>query len=395
MLQKRSWGDLTPLLQIVIVQFSLTKLRAVFRNENHSEAVRITPKRYMKSSRMVKMELKYKIVAAPKPFPGPSIGRSVLAALLFFAFLLMFASTELNAAYQGEYPYKATATVGMVADIVKEVAGDKATVSTIIGAGVDPHLYNPTRSDLATLLKSDVVFYAGLLLEGQMSDVLIKVSRRRPVYAVTELLKESYLIQDSQTSHLDPHVWMDVGGWMKAVEVVKHSLSEFDPRNADTYEKNAAAYLLQLQKLDAYAKQVIGTIPTEQRVMVTAHDAFNYMSRAYAIEVLGIQGLSTESEAGLKDINRIVDELVRRKIPAVFVETSVSDKNVKALIEGAQSRGHAVKIGGELFSDAMGKAGTYEGTYVGMIDHNVTIITRALGGQAPEKGMQGKLSHTD
>jgi manganese/zinc/iron transport system substrate-binding protein len=320
--------------------------------------------------------------------------RPLLTALLLSAFMLLFAMSPANAGYQGKYPYRATATVGMVADIVKEVAGDKADVTNIIGAGVDPHLYNPTRSDLATLLKSDIVFYAGLLLEGQMSDVLVKVSRRRPVYAVTELLKESYLIQDTETNHLDPHVWMDVRGWINAVAVVKDALSRFDPQNADTYLKNASTYLAQLEKLDAYARQVIGTIPPEQRVMVTAHDAFNYMGRAYDIEVQGIQGLSTESEAGLKDLNRIVDELVGRKIPAVFVETSVSDKNVKALIEGARSRGHEVRIGGELFSDAMGKAGTYEGTYIGMIDHNVTTIARALGGRAPEKGMQGRLTHT-
>jgi manganese/zinc/iron transport system substrate-binding protein len=297
----------------------------------------------------------------------------------------------LEAAYKGKYPYKAGATIGMVADIVKQVARDRAEVTNIIGAGVDPHIFNPTRSDVAVLLKSDIVFYAGLLLEGQMSDILVKVSRKRPVYAVTELLTESYLIQDSQSNYHDPHVWMDVRGWMKAVNVVYDALKEFDPPNAEYYQNNAKLYLKQLEKLDNYAREVIGTIPQKQRVMVTAHDAFNYMGRAYNLEVMGIQGISTESEAGLKDINRIVDDLVNRKIPAVFVETSVSDKNVKALIEGAKSRGHTVKIGGSLFSDAMGKSGTYEGTYIGMIDHNVTTITRALGGKAPEKGMQGKL----
>ena len=313
--------------------------------------------------------------------------------VLWLSVALAFVAVKpAGADYSGKYPFRATATVGMVADIVKQVAGDRAEVTNIIGAGVDPHLYNPTRSDVSLLLKSDVIFYAGLLLEGQMSDVLIKVSRRRPVYAVTELLKESYLIHDPETNHSDPHVWMDVQGWMKAVEVVSASLCEFDPKHTDIYKKNEAAYLKKLENLDAYAKKVIGTIPREQRVMITAHDAFSYMGRAYKLEVQGIQGLSTESEAGLKDINRIVDELVSRKIPAVFVETSVSDKNVKALIEGARSRGHAVVIGGELFSDAMGKMGTYEGTYIGMIDHNVTTIARALGGNAPPTGMQGKLA---
>ncbi len=318
-------------------------------------------------------------------------GRWGFTALLISFFILAHLPAQ-GAVYKGKYPYRVGATVGMVADIVRQVAGEKGKVTGIIGAGVDPHVYNPTRSDVAVLIKSDIIFYAGLLLEGQMADILVKVSKRRPVYAVTELLKSDYLIHDEQTNHEDPHVWMDVQGWMKAVEVVEQSLMEFDPKNADTYRNNAADLLEKMAELDAYARKVIASIPKELRVMVTAHDAFNYMSRAYDIEVLGIQGISTESEAGLKDINRLVDLLVRRKIKAVFVESSVSDKNVKALIEGAAARGHKVTIGGELFSDAMGKAGTYEGTYIGMIDHNVTFIARALGGTAPEKGMQGKLS---
>ncbi len=293
--------------------------------------------------------------------------------------------------FKKKYPMKVGATVGMVADIVREVAQEKAMVTNIIGSGIDPHVYNPTRSDVAVLLKSDIIFYAGLLLEGQMSDILVKVSRKRPVYAVTELLTPEYLIHDEETNHSDPHVWMDVQGWMKAVEVVADALAEFDPPGKDFYMKNATAFTDKLKQLDDYAKTAIASIPKEQRVLVTAHDAFRYMSRAYGIEVVGIQGISTESEAGIKDINRIVDLLVRQKIPAVFVESSVSDKNVKALIEGAASRGHTVTIGGELFSDAMGPPGTYEGTYTGMIDHNVTVIAAALGGKVPGKGMQAKL----
>jgi len=325
--------------------------------------------------------------------PVVAIGRSTIA---LFAVLCLMASAasapSFAATFQGSYPMKVGTTVGMVADIVREVAGDKAEVKNIIGSGVDPHVYNPTRSDVAILLKSDIIFYSGLLLEGQMTDILVKVSRRRPVYAVTELLKKEYLIHDAQTNHHDPHVWMDVQGWMKAVDVVTDALTAFDPPNKDYYIKNAQQYHEQLRQLDDYARRAIASIPDRQRVLVTAHDAFNYMRRAYGIEVLGIQGISTESEAGIKDINRIVDVLVKRQIPAVFVESSVSDKNVKALIEGAGSRGHQVRIGGELFSDAMGPPGTYEGTYIGMIDHNVTVIAAALGGTAAEKGMQGKLT---
>ncbi|MGB5987849.1 MAG: zinc ABC transporter substrate-binding protein [Desulfobacterales bacterium] len=315
-------------------------------------------------------------------------------AIVISAWMLLIAGPPAaqGATAAKSYPIRAGATVGMVADIVREVAGDKAEVTNIIGAGIDPHVYNPTRGDVATLIKSDIIFYSGLLLEGQMTDVLGKIARKRPVHAVTELLETQYLIHDEATNHSDPHVWMDVRGWMKAVEVVAAALQEFDPPHADLYGQRANGYIERLGQLDAYARKVFATIPEAQRILVTAHDAFRYMSRAYGLEVIGIQGISTESEAGLKDINRIVDRLVERKIPAVFVESSVSDKNVKALIEGAAARGHTVAIGGELFSDAMGPAGTYEGTYMGMIDHNVTVIVRALGGQAPAQGMQNKLS---
>jgi manganese/zinc/iron transport system substrate-binding protein len=316
------------------------------------------------------------------------------AGVLVYFFAVSTLSTQLLWAdtFQKNYPMKVGATVGMVADIVREVAMEKAQVTNIIGSGIDPHIYNPTRSDVAVLVTSDMIFYAGLLLEGQMSDILVKVSRKRPVYAVTELLTEDYLIHDAQTDHNDPHVWMDVRGWMKAVEVVTAALAAFDPPGKDFYHRNAMQYQDQLRRLDDYAKRAIASIPEKQRVLVTAHDAFRYMSRAYDIEVVGIQGISTESEAGIKDINRLVDLLVQRKIPAVFVESSVSDKNVKALIEGAASRGHAVKIGGELFSDAMGPSGTYEGTYIGMIDHNITVMAAALGGNVPDKGMQARLT---
>ena len=316
---------------------------------------------------------------------------SVILLLICITFIWRPGAAN-SATFKKKYPMKVGATVGMVADIVREVAKEKAKVTNIIGSGIDPHVYNPTRSDVAVLLKSDIIFYAGLLLEGQMADILVKVSRKRPVYAVTELLTPEYLIHDAATDHSDPHVWMDVQGWIKAVEVVADALAEFDPPNKAYYRENATTYGAQLKQLDAYAKSAITSIPRQQRVLVTAHDAFRYMSRAYGIEVVGIQGISTESEAGIKDINHIVDLLVKQKIPAVFVESSVSDKNVKALIEGAASRGHVVKIGGELFSDAMGPPGTYEGTYTGMIDHNVTVIAAALGGKVPEKGMQAMLT---
>lgn len=291
-------------------------------------------------------------------------------------------------------PIQVTATVGMIADIVREVAGDRAVVEGIIGEGVDPHLHKPTSADVKKLQSSQIIFYNGLMLEGKMGDVLVRLARGgKPVYAVTDkiLEQDDYIITDEE-EHYDPHVWMDVSGWIRAVNVVAEALAQFDPDHASIYEANAGVYIRELDTLHAYAEERIATIPESQRVLVTAHDAFSYMARAYGLEVRGVQGLSTESEAGVKDIEDLVTYLVEKKIPAVFIESSVSDKNVKALIEGAAARGHRVVIGGELFSDAMGPAGTYQGTYLGMIDHNVTTITRALGGEAPEKGLNGKLT---
>ncbi len=317
----------------------------------------------------------------------------VLCLLGWTLLLAMTDSTSVSAAPKS-YPYNITTTTGMITDIVRQVAGDHAKVRGIIGEGVDPHLYNPTRGDVAALLSADIVFYSGLMLEGKMADTLVKIARTgKPVYAVTESIDPSYLLEPHQfKGHPDPHVWMDPSAWQQAVNAVAKALSAFDAPNAAVYESNAIQYNAQLIKLNEYALKSISTIPQQRRVLITAHDAFNYFGRAFDIEVKGIQGISTESEAGLQDINHLIDFIVARKIQAVFVETSVSDKNVLALTEGAAARQHHVVVGGTLFSDAMGTPGTYEGTYIGMIDHNVTVITRALGGTVPLKGFQGKLT---
>lgn len=286
--------------------------------------------------------------------------------------------------------FRIVATTAMIGDVARVIAGDRAEVRTLIGEGVDPHLYKPAATDLRLLKAADLIFHNGLMLEGKMGDILTKLGEAgRPVHAVADDLG-SYLLAESP-GHVDPHVWMDVAGWTRAARAITAKLAAHDAAHAAEYEQRAASYLAELGKLDAYARESLAGIPAPQRVLVTAHDAFGYMARAYGLEVRGIQGISTESEAGLKDIEDLVRFLVERKIPAVFVETSVSGKNVQALIEGARAKGHGVRVGGSLFSDAMGAAGTYEGTYIGMIDHNVTTITRALGGTAPEKGLNGKL----
>jgi manganese/zinc/iron transport system substrate-binding protein len=291
-----------------------------------------------------------------------------------------------------QYPYDVVSTTGMVSDAVRQVVDEKANVKGLMGAGVDPHMYTPTRSDVAALSNADAIFYNGLMLEGKMTGILNRMEGTRPVFAVAEQLDHTLLLQpEGATGHFDPHIWMDPTLWRKAVGKIGQSLAESDPPNAEYYQKNAEEYQEKLDQLIKYTRKVIETIPQEQRVLVTAHDAFNYFGRAYDITVKGIQGLSTESEAGLDDINTLIDYIIERNVQAVFVETSVADKNVRALLEGARSRGHELKVGGKLYSDAMGPTGTYEGTYIGMLDHNVTTIVRALGGEAPKKGMQGKL----
>ncbi|MEM7680489.1 MAG: zinc ABC transporter substrate-binding protein [Planctomycetota bacterium] len=293
---------------------------------------------------------------------------------------------------QGEY--RIVATTSMVADVVRRVAGERAAVQGLMGEGIDPHLYKPTRNDIAAIGDADVIFYNGLLLEGRMIDALVRAGTAgKKVYAVTQQIDPSYLLEPAEfEGKYDPHVWMDPQAWSQAVAVVRDALIEHDPPGRDLYTANADALLSEIEQLDAYTVRVLSSVPEDRRVLVTAHDAFNYFGKRYGYEVLGIQGLSTESEAGVQDIERLVDLLVARQIPAVFVESTVSQQNIAALIDGARARGHAVRIGGELFSDAMGESGTYEGTYVGMIDHNVTTIVRALGGEAPAKGLQGKLA---
>jgi len=290
-------------------------------------------------------------------------------------------------------PLNVLATIGMIGDVVKQIGGDRTQVTTLMGPGVDPHLYRATREDVARMLRTDIIFYNGLVLEGKMTDAIIRVARSgRPVYAVTELLPEDQLIEpDGADGLYDPHVWMDPRAWSLAAQLIADRLTAHDQEGAATYQSNLATLQAKMAELDAYAGRAIASIPERQRVLVTAHDAFNYFARRYDIEVMGIQGLSTEGEAGVRRIQELVGVLVERRIPAVFVESSVSDRNVLALVEGAQAQGHQVRVGGELFSDAMGDPGTYEGTYIGMIDHNVTTMVHALGGEAPERGFQNRL----
>lgn len=288
-------------------------------------------------------------------------------------------------------------TTAMVADIVRQVVGDRYEVDGLMGEGVDPHLYKPTTSDTAQLSEAVVIFYSGLMLEGPMQHPLESLAKGgKPVFAVTADIPEDKLRTPPEfEGHPDPHVWMDVALWSLAVDTVAARMSDIDAEHADTYRANADAYQEQLMQLDEYARQAISTIPQSRRYLVTAHDAFSYFSRAYGIPVESVQGITTESDPGVDDIVRLVDLLVSKKIPALFVESSVNEDNLVAVMEGAQQKGWTVRTGGTLYSDAMGTGGTYEGTYIGMIDHNVTTVTRALGGEAPPAGLNGKLSNVE
>ena len=314
--------------------------------------------------------------------------RAALAGLVTAAALTLSAPF---AAASG--PLNVVATTGMIADAAREVGGDLVTVEALMGPGVDPHAYRQTRSDIVAMTRADLVLWHGLYLEAQLQDFLLELSAERPVVAVAESLPRNLLIaHDDYADKFDPHVWMNPNLWSRVVLNVRDAMIAQMPEGEATFRANADAHLAELAELARYTTNVLSSVPAEARVLLTSHDAFNYFGATYGFEVVGIQGISTESEAGLSRVAELVDMLVARDIRAVFVESSVSDRNIRALVEGAAAAGHEVVIGGELFSDAMGEEGTYEGTYLGMIDHNATIVARALGGSAPERGMSDMLN---
>jgi len=312
---------------------------------------------------------------------------------LFALLLLGFAvSLGLSWPAQAQKPLRVVTTVSMLADTARAVGGTRVEVTSLLGEGVDPHTYRPTRADIARLSGADLVIANGLHLEAQLDETLKSLARSKPVVFAAEKIPQAQLLADEEyKDRKDPHVWMDPKLWSFVVEAVRDALIARDPAGRAAYETGAKNYIAEIERLNAYTAKILNTVPQQARVLVTAHDAFSYFGRAYGFEVEGIQGLSTESEAGLKRIEQLVSLLVEKKIRAVFVESSVPERNVRALVEGARARGHQVIVGGELYSDALGTPGTYEGTLIGMLDHNVTLIARALGGEAPQRGLNGKL----
>jgi manganese/zinc/iron transport system substrate-binding protein len=325
--------------------------------------------------------------------PSADVSRRVLLSHL--AAVVFVPATRAFAAASSQQPktLNIVATTAMIGDAVRQVAGERAGVTALMGEGVDPHTYRQTRSDVVAMTRADAVFWHGLNLEAQLAEFFADLGRRKPVVALGERVPRDRLLDDpAAPGKPDPHVWMDPRLWREVVVAARDELVRLDPAGQSLFEANAARFLDEIDRLAAYADRALATVPQSSRVLVTAHDAFNYFGRAYRYDVVGIQGISTESEAGLRQIEDIVKLLLERKIRSVFVESSVSERNVRALVEGAAARGHTVAIGGQLFSDAMGRPGTYEGTYIGMIDHNVTVITRALGGDTAKAGLNGRLA---
>lgn len=273
------------------------------------------------------------------------------------------------------------ATIGMITDIVGDVGGDRISVEGMMGPGIDPHLYKASAGDVRLLAGADVIFYNGLHLEAAMAEVLEEMNDRKPTYAVTDSIDRSLLHRSAAfQNNYDPHVWFDVTMWSSAVSAVEAALVEQDPAGEAEFRANAAALRDTLQVLDAWVRKRVEQVPPELRVLITAHDAFEYFGQRYGFDVIGLQGISTASEAGTADVQRMVDAIIERRIPAVFVETSIPRRTIEAVQAAVRSRGFDVKIGDPLFSDAMGNPGSPEGSYPGMIRHNVNAIVEALGG---------------
>jgi manganese/zinc/iron transport system substrate-binding protein len=299
-------------------------------------------------------------------------------ALPFAAALLLFGCAPPGEAAEGD-GLRVVTTVGMIADAVEHVGGEHVRVIGLMGPGVDPHLYKASEGDVRRLFRADVIFYGGLHLEAKMGEVLEEMGTRTRAVAVSDALPRDTLLAPPEfAGAYDPHVWFDVGLWSRTVEVIRRTLAEADPAHAAEYAANARRYERELRELDAYVRAQAARVPADKRVLITAHDAFNYFGRAYGFEVRGLQGISTASEAGTADVQRLADFITTRRIPAVFVESSIPRRTVQAVQEAVAARGFDVRIGGELFSDAMGNPGTPEGSYVGMVKHNIDTIVGAL-----------------
>ena len=288
-------------------------------------------------------------------------------------------ATQATGSDADDGPLRVVTTIGQLGDIAQIVGGEHVQVISLMGPGIDPHLYVASEGDVDTLQQADIIFYNGLHLEAQMAEVMEQLGKRKTVTAVAEHIDPADLLDwAAYEDQFDPHVWFDVTLWMKAVEAVRDTYVEFDPDNAAEYDANATAYLAELQTLHESVLEQAARVPDQKRVLITAHDAFHYFGRRYNFEVRGLQGISTATEAGTGDVQDLADFIVERQIPAIFVETSVPARNIEALQAAVASRGFDVKIGGHLFSDAMGDEASGGNTYILMVKHNIDTVVGAL-----------------
>lgn len=301
--------------------------------------------------------------------------------LMILALTAIALSLPARAAAQ---PLEVAATVGMIGDVASEVGGDCIRLTTIMGSGVDPHVYQASARDVRIFDQAQLILYSGNSLEGQLGEVLHSFARRKPTIAVAEAgIPAERLIETDDAYGVDPHTWMDVSLWAGTVEVIAEAVGDLEPECAQELRERAKRYLGELEALHEWIGQAIATIPQQSRILVTAHDAFAYFGRAYGIEVEGIQGISTESEAGVADIRRMTRLVAEREVPAVFIESTINPRTIKAVVDAAARMGHQVKLGAELYSDALGEKGTPEGSYIGMMVSNTRSIVSALGGDVP------------
>jgi manganese/zinc/iron transport system substrate-binding protein len=316
---------------------------------------------------------------------GSRVSRLLAPCLtLMLALLLTLTALPIPALAQEAAPIKITTTTGMIADLAANIGGERVEVVSLMGPGVDPHLYKPSAGDIRKLEDANLIFYNGLELEGRMTDLLVKIARSgTPTVPVSEEISPDLLREPAQfQGKYDPHIWFDVTLWQEAAKRVKAELATLDPASDALYQTNLDAYLAELDTLNQYVTEQIQSIPEGQRVLITAHDAFGYFGDQYGIEVRGLQGMSTATEATAGDIQALAVLIAERQIPAIFVESSVPPATIEAVQAAVRDRGFDVVIGGQLFSDAMGAAGTPEGTYLGMVRHNVDTIVGALSAGA-------------
>lgn len=301
---------------------------------------------------------------------------AVLSLFILLAACSRQAESTEDHAPDGEEKIKILTTIAQIGEPLAVIGGDRIEVESLMGPSVDPHLYNPTQSDISKVDEAEMIFYNGLNLEVNMVPVFDSIGESKPVLAIGETIPEEEILDDEERA-IDPHIWFNIDLWKMALDAAVEEMKEYAPEDADYFEENKNEYFQQLDELKEEADK-LQAIPQEKRILVTAHDAFGYFGDVHDMEVIGLQGLSTEDEIGISDINETIEIIKEHELPAIFVESSISPEAIEAVLEGAKNEGLDVELGGELFSDAMGAPDTEEGTYIGMYRHNVKTIYEAL-----------------